>query len=109
MTVLRAAIIGPGRIASTYDDEVPVKRPPEFFAGEMRHSGIYTIHPTNHAGAYRSTPGYELVAFAGRGQERIDAFADRWGVAPYHDAAAMLAKLKPDVVSICTQSAERPR
>jgi len=107
MSVLRAAIIGPGRIASTYDDEVPVKRPPDFFIGEMRHSGIYTVHPTNHAEAYQSTPGYELTAFAGRGQERIDAFAQRWGVTPYDDAEAMLAEVRPDVVSICTQSAEK--
>jgi predicted dehydrogenase len=107
MTVLRAAIIGPGRIASTYDDEVPVKRPPEFFIGPMRHSGVYTVHPTNHAGAYLTSEGYELVAFAGRSQERIDAFAARWNVAPFNDAGEMLARVKPDVVSICTQSAEK--
>jgi predicted dehydrogenase len=107
MTVLRAAIIGPGRIASTYDDEVPVKRPPDFFTGEMRHSGVYTVHPTNHAQAYLTSPGYELVAFAGRSQDRINAFADRWGITPYNDAVEMLAAVKPDVVSICTQSAEK--
>jgi predicted dehydrogenase len=107
MTVLRAAIIGPGRIASTYDDELPVKRPADFFHGPMRHSGVYTVHPTNHAEAYKTTPGFELVAFAGRGQERIDAFATRWNVTPYNDAADMLAAVKPDVVSICTQSAEK--
>jgi predicted dehydrogenase len=107
MTVLRAAIIGPGRIASTYDDEVPVKRPPEFFTGQMRHSGIYTVHPTNHAEAYQTTEGFELVAFAGRSQERIDAFASRWNVAPFNDAREMLATVKPDVVSITTHSAEK--
>lgn len=107
MTTLRAAIIGPGRIASTYDDEVAVKRPPEFFAGEHRHSGIYTVHPTNHAEAYAQTPGFELVAFAGRGPDNIAAFEQRWGVKSFNDAAEMLDATKPDVVSITTQSKEK--
>ncbi|MCC6704376.1 MAG: Gfo/Idh/MocA family oxidoreductase [Thermomicrobiales bacterium] len=107
MSTLRAAIIGPGRIASTYDDEVPVKRPPEFFRGEYRHSGVYTVHPTNHAQAYIEAPGYELVGFAGRSSEKTEAFQQRWGVPGYADAAQMLAELKPDVVSITTQSAEK--
>ena len=104
---LRAAIIGAGRIASTYDDEVVNKRPPEFFQGEHRHPGLYTIHPVNHAASYRSTSGYELVAVAGRGHERLDAFRDRWQVAAYDEPEHMLADAKPDVVSICTQSTEK--
>jgi predicted dehydrogenase len=104
---LRAAIIGPGRIASTYDDEVTHPKPASFFQGEHRHAGLYTIHPINHANAYLTTPGYELVAVAGRGKERLDAFAQRWGVTPYANAEQMLAEAKPDVVSICTQSAEK--
>ena len=105
--MLRAAVIGPGRIGSTYDDEVTHPKPPGFFQGEHRHPGLYTIHPVNHAQAYLTTPGYELIAVAGRGQERIDAFSQRWGAAPYNDAATMLAEIQPDVVSICTQSAEK--
>ena len=104
---LRAAIIGPGRIASTYDDEVTHPKPAGFFQGDHRHAGLYTIHPINHASAYQTTTGYELVAVAGRGQERLDAFAERWRVKPYSDAANMMAEAKPDVVSICTQSAEK--
>lgn len=107
MTTLRAAIIGPGRIASTYDDEVPVKRPPEFFAGEYRHSGVYTVHPSNHAQAYIESPGYELVGFAGRSAEKTEKFQQRWGVPGFSDAAEMLSELKPDVVSITTQSREK--
>lgn len=107
MTKLRAAIIGPGRIASTYDDEVPIKRAPEFFTGEMRHSGVYTVHPTNHAQAYIESPGYDLVAFAGRSAEKTKLFQERWGVPAYSDAAQMLAEVKPDVVSITTQSKEK--
>jgi predicted dehydrogenase len=107
MTNLRAAIIGPGRIASTYDDEVPVKRTPDFFKGPMRHSGVYTVHPTNHAQAYIETPGFDLVAFAGRSEEKTRAFHERWNVPAYSDAATMLAEIKPDVVSITTQSREK--
>jgi predicted dehydrogenase len=104
---LRAAIIGPGRIASTYDDEVIDKRPREFFSGENRHPGLYTIHPVNHAESYLTTPGYELVAFAGRGAERYEKFADRWKIPGYTDAEQMLREANLDVVSICTQSAEK--
>ena len=75
-TPLRAAIIGPGRIASTYDDEVTHPRSRDFFQGEHRHPGLYTIHPVNHAEAYRTTSGYDLVAVAGRGRERLDACSD---------------------------------
>jgi predicted dehydrogenase len=107
MTKLRAAIIGPGRIASTYDDEVPIKREPGFFTGALRHSGVYTVHPTNHAQAYLESPGYELVAFAGRSPEKTKAFSERWGVPGYADAAEMLSASKPDVVSITTQSKEK--
>lgn len=103
-TTLRAAIIGPGRIASTYDDEVTTRREREFFQGANRHPGLYTIHPVNHAASYRATPGYELVAVAGRGHERLEAFRSRWDVAAYDDLERMLDETRPDVVSICTQS-----
>ena len=106
-TPLRAAIIGPGRIASTYDVEVTRPRPRDFFQGEHRHPGLYTIHPVNHTEAYRTTPGYDLVAVAGRGRERLDAFADRWGVPAFDDVERMLREARPDVVSICTQSADK--
>jgi predicted dehydrogenase len=107
MTTLRAAIIGPGRIASTYDDEVPIKRTPDFFVGPYRHSGVYTVHPTNHAQAYIQSDGFELVGFAGRSPEKTAKFAERWGVPGFSDAAQMLAELQPDVVSITTQSKEK--
>jgi predicted dehydrogenase len=104
---LRAAIIGAGRIASTYDDAVVPQRPSDFFQGERRHPGLYTIHPVNHAEAYKTTNGYELVAVVGRDPERQHAFAERWGVHEYADLETMLAAERPDVVSICTQSADK--
>lgn len=107
-TVYRAAIIGTGRIGSTYDDEVVDRREPAFYQGEVRHSGLYTVLPVNHAGAYTTTPGYTLIAAANRGEEKLRAFGDRWGVrALYSDFRALLREERPDIVSVCTQSPEK--
>lgn len=101
----RAAIIGTGRIGSTYDDEVLRHEPAAFYTGANRHSGLYTILPVCHAGAYRTTPGFELVAAANRGEDKLRAFGERWGVrALYTDYRQLLAEERPDVVSVCTQS-----
>jgi predicted dehydrogenase len=106
--VYRAAIIGTGRIGSTYDDQIPAPKANDFFTGWRRHSGLYTVHPINHAGAYASTPGYELIAAANRGEEKLRAFGDRWGVqALYTDYRQLLDRERPDVVSVCTQSPEK--
>jgi predicted dehydrogenase len=106
--VYRAAIIGTGRIGSTYDDEVVDRRKPSFYQGELRHSGLYTVLPVNHAGAYTTTPGFALVAAANRGAEKLRAFGERWGVrARYTDFRELLQQERPDVVSVCTQSPEK--
>jgi predicted dehydrogenase len=69
---------------------------------------LYTVHPVNHAGAYQQTEGFELVAAANRGEEKLRTFGERWGVqALYTDFRKLLAEEKPDVVSVCTQSAEK--
>jgi predicted dehydrogenase len=107
-TVYRAAIIGTGRIGNTYDDEVVDREPPEFYQGDNRHCGLYTILPVNHAGAYQSTPGFDLIAASNRGEEKLRAFGDRRGVtALYPDFRKLLSDERPDVVSICTQSPEK--
>lgn len=103
----RAAIIGTGRIADLYDDETvhfpDISLPP----GNV-HANMYNVKPVSHAGAYRTTPGYELVAAANRGKERLSAFGERHGVsALYTDYKEMLRAEAPDVVSICTQSPDK--
>src|SRR5688572_21895864 len=104
----RAAIVGTGRIGAWYDDEVTRREEPAFYRGENRHSGLYTVAPVNHAAAYRSVAGYELVAAANRGEAKRRQFGERYGVrALYADALAMLAQERPDVVSICPQSPEK--
>lgn len=106
--IYRAAIVGTGRIGSTYDDEVIDRRDPSAYQGDLRHNGLYTVLPINHAGAYRTTPGYALTAAANRGAEKLRAFGERWGVrALYRDFRVMLREERPDVVSVCTQSAEK--
>ncbi len=103
----RAAIVGTGRIADLYDDEtvhVPdITLPP----GNV-HANMYNVKPVSHAGAYRTTPGYELVAAANRGKERLSAFGRRHEVQSlYTDFTKMLRDEAPDVVSVCTQSPEK--
>jgi len=106
--VLRAAIIGTGRIGSTYDDEVPDPKPATFYRGPRRHNGLYTVLPINHAASYCSLPEYRLVAGANRSEGKLKAFGERYGVqALYTDFRRMLREEQPDVVSVCTQSPEK--
>ncbi len=104
----RAAIIGVGRIGNSYDDAVIERQPATYYQGENRHAGLYVILPVNHAEAYQTTPGFQLVAAANRGQETLAAFGERRGVkALYPDFRQMLRQEQPDVVSVCTQSPEK--
>lgn len=48
-TIYRAAIIGTGRIGSTYDDEIVDPKEPSFYQGEMRHTGLYTLRPVGQS------------------------------------------------------------
>lgn len=106
--VYRAAIIGTGRIGNTYDDEVTERHDPASFTGDLRHCGLYTVLPVNHAEAYQTTPGFALIAAANRGEEKLRAFGERRGVrALYTDFRELLRQERPEVVSVCTQSAEK--
>lgn len=108
MNVYRAAIIGTGRIGNSYDDEAAAREAPTFFTGAMRHSGLYTIFPVNHADAYLTTPGYALAAAANRSEEKLRAFGERRQVrALYTDFRQLLRQERPDVVSVCTRSPEK--
>lgn len=59
-----------------------------------------------HADMYRCTPLAELVGVCDIIQERADLASRRLGVPGYYTAPAMLAELKPDLVSICTAGVE---
>lgn len=87
----RAAVIGLGRMGSTYDDEM--------------HPGGTTFFPYAHGPSYVATPGVELVAGADPHDEQRTLFGERWGVAAEHlyaDYRTMLANEQLDIVSICT-------
>jgi predicted dehydrogenase len=107
-TIYRAAIIGTGRIGHSYDDEVLDRKAASWYQGENRHTGIYTILPVNHAAAYQTTPGYQLVAAANRSEEKLREFGARRQVdALYTDYRTLLREEQPDVVSVCTRSPEK--
>jgi predicted dehydrogenase len=90
----RAAVIGCGRIGSTIDDEHRDR--PQF------------RYPWAHAPAYIEAKGVELVAGSDLVEAQLADFKNRWGVtALYTDFREMLAKEKPDIVSVTTRPAER--
>ncbi len=87
----RAAVIGLGRMGSTYDDE--------------QHQGGTTFFPYAHAPSYVATAGVELVAGADPHDEQRTIFGERWGLSAdhlYSDYREMLAQEELDIVSVCT-------
>ena len=92
----RAAVIGLGRMGSTFDDEIS--------------SGGAIFLPYCHAPSYVASPFHELVAGADLHAEQGAIFADRWGLSTEHiysDYREMLAAERPDFVSICTTARYR--
>jgi len=96
MAQLRAAVIGLGRIGSTFDDEII-------------RGGTFFL-PYCHAPAYAESPLVELVAGADPNAQQRTWFAERWGLGEAHvyaDYREMLARENLDLVSMCTSA--RPR
>ena len=91
MAQYRAAVIGLGRMGSTFDDEIE------------RGGSIFL--PYCHAPSYDASPRVELVAGADIHQEQRQLFGERWGLGAnhlYEDYRDMLAAERLDVVSVCT-------
>ena len=87
----RAAVIGLGRMGSTFDDE-------------MTQGGAIFV-PYAHAPSYMASPLVELVAGADPHDGQRTIFGDRWGVPSDHlytDYREMLANEQLDIVSVCT-------
>jgi UDP-N-acetyl-2-amino-2-deoxyglucuronate dehydrogenase len=92
----RAAIIGLGRMGSTFDDEKE-----EFSRWQAPHA---------HAACYRAVPDVELVAGADGYASQREAFARKWGLGAdhlYSDYHEMLERERPDIVSVCTSAKPR--
>ena len=91
MSLYRAAVIGLGRMGSTFDDE-------------MTEGGSLFL-PYCHGPAYYYSPLVELVAAADIHDEQRALFGGRWGLESdhvYRDYNEMLAKERLDIVSVCT-------
>jgi predicted dehydrogenase len=89
---LRAAIIGTGRIASLLERD-PLR-----------------ARPHTHAGWYAADPRTTLVAGCDTDASRLASFGEDWSVEPAHlydDHRTMLARERPDVVSVCAYAADR--
>ena len=92
-TSYRAAIVGLTGIG--------IRRQP------AQSGGLRGIMPSSHVDAYVSHPRTELAAVCDLRPEAIDEFRRTWsdrcpGTATYHDFGELLARERPDVVSIVT-------
>ncbi|MFT5367796.1 MAG: putative dehydrogenase [Candidatus Latescibacterota bacterium] len=91
MGTYRAAVIGLGRMGSTFDDEI--------------EQGGSIVLPYCHAPTYDAHPQIDLIAGADPHDEQRTIFGERWGIPSdhlYSDHRELLAQEKPDIVSIAT-------
>ena len=91
MSTYRAAVIGLGRMGSTFDDE-------------MTRGGSLFL-PYCHGPAYVYSQRTEGVAGADIHDEQRSIFGERWGLSDEHlysDFEEMLDREKLDIVSVCT-------
>lgn len=91
MSTMRAAVIGLGRMGSTFDDEIK--------------AGGSIMLPYCHAPSFIASPLTTLVAGADPHDGQREDFGKRWGIDDGHlftDYREMLEKDKPEIVSVCT-------
>ena len=96
MTRYRAAVIGLGRMGSTFDDEIT--------------QGYSIFLPYCHAPSYVAAPNIDLVAGADPHAEQASIFAERWGLGADHvytDYREMIEEENLDIVSVCTTARVR--
>lgn len=90
----RAAVIGLGRIASTWDEE------------RSKYDGWHLPHA--HIGCMAAVPEMEIVGLSDTWAEQREAARAKWGIdALFEDYREMLAKTRPQVVSVCTSMKPR--
>ena len=90
----RAAVIGLGRIASTWDEE------------RRKYDGWHLPHA--HIGCMAAVPEIEVVGLSDTWAEQREAARAKWGIdALYEDYREMLAETRPQIVSVCTSMKPR--
>ena len=91
----RAAVIGLGRMGSTFDDE--------------KSAWDRAPRPHAHTPCYRAA-GVEVVAGADPHDGQREAYRRKWGIESlYADYREMLEREEPDILSICTTAKPRAR
>ena len=98
MTTYRAAVIGLGRMGSTFDDEIT--------------QGGSIFLPYCHAPTYHAAGNTQLVAGADPHEEQRILFGTRWGIGEAHlysDHQQMLEAESIDILSVCTTTRLRPQ
>ena len=95
---IRAAVIGLGRIGSSFDDEIGAFQP-------------FASVPHSHAASYQAAEEVTLVAGADPHPGQREAFIRKWEFDRNHvyaDYREMLERERPEIVSICTTAKPRP-
>ena len=91
----RAAVIGLGRMGSTFDDE--------------KSAWDRAPRPHAHTPCYRAA-GVEVVAGADPHEGQREEYRRKWGIESlYADYREMLEREQPDILSICTTARPRAR
>ena len=94
MARLKAAVIGLGRIASTWDEE------------RSKYDGWHLPHA--HIGCMAAVPEIEIVGLSDTWAEQREAARAKWGIdALFEDYREMLSKTRPQIVSVCTSMKPR--
>ena len=95
-----AAVIGLGRMGSTFDDEIDQARGP---GGDNRGPGL--ILPYCHGPSYYSSEKISLIAGADPDPEKREKFGKRWEIEDknlFESHQELLEVVKPDILSVCT-------
>ncbi len=94
LPVTRAAVIGLGRVASTWDEE--------------RHKYDGWPLPHAHIGCMAEVPEIEIVGLCDTWPEQREAARIKWGIdALFSDYREMLERTRPQIVSVCTSMKPR--
>ncbi len=94
----KAAVIGLGRMGSTFDDEIT--------------QGGAIFLPYCHGPTYCVHPQIDLIAGADPHDEQRALFGERWGIDRHHlytNHKDLLEKANPDIVSVTTTARYRPQ